>query len=156
MTDLPWNRPRFKNWLAVARTSALWHQRLAADIAPLGLRMNQFDIMANLLYEPGMTQQRLAEKIFVGRSNLSMSLPDMEATGWVRREPDAEDRRVKRLFLTPEGESVARLALEAECRLLDEMMEALSETECNQLGDYMRRIGDRLRAGAAAANDAAR
>ncbi|OYU49717.1 MAG: MarR family transcriptional regulator [Rhizobiales bacterium PAR1] len=147
-SELPWERPRFKNWLAVARVHSLWAQRLSAMLAVHGIRMSQFDIMANLLYEPGMTQQRLAEKIFVGRSNLSMALPDMEATGWVRREPDGEDRRVRRLYLTPEGERVARQALAEECKLLDEMMEALSEEECNLVGDMMRRLGDRLKQGA--------
>jgi DNA-binding MarR family transcriptional regulator len=143
--DLPWHRPRFKNWLAVARVHSLWHQRLSAALVEMGLRMSQFDIMANLLYEPGMTQQRLAEKIFVGRSNLSMALPDLETAGWVRRDADAEDRRVRRLFLTPEGERLARLALKAECRLLDEMMDAVSEDDCNQIGIIMNQLAERLR-----------
>lgn len=147
-SDLPWNRPRFKNWLAVARVHSLWGQRLAAALSTHGIRMSQFDIMANLMYEPGMTQQRLAEKIFVGRSNLSMALPDLENIGWVRRDADAEDRRVRRLYLTEAGEAITRIALNEECKLLDEMMEALSEDECNQVGDYMRRLGDRLKYGA--------
>ena len=147
MSELPWHRPRFKNWLAVARVHSLWGQRLVAALMVHGLKLAQFDIMANLLYEPGMTQQRLAEKLFVGRSNLSMALPDLESTGWVRRETDPEDKRVRRLYLTPEGERFARKGLDAECALLDEMMEALSDEECNQLGSLMRRLGDRLRAG---------
>lgn len=147
MSDLPWNRPRFKNWLAVARVHSLWGQRLVAALSVHGIKLAQFDIMANLLYQPGMTQQRLAEKIFVGRSNLSMALPDLENLGWVRRDTDASDRRVRLLFLTDEGERIARLGLQAECDLLDEMMEALTEDECNQLGDYMRRLAEKLRAG---------
>lgn len=147
MSDLPWDRPRFKNWLAVARVHSLWAQRMSQMLQPLGLRMAQFDIMANLLYEPGMTQQRLAEKLFVGRSNLSMALPDMEANGWVRRDADAEDRRVRRLFLTAEGEALARAALAEETHLLEEMMQVLSEEECNLVGDLMRRLGDGLKRG---------
>ncbi|MCZ8184555.1 MAG: MarR family transcriptional regulator [Beijerinckiaceae bacterium] len=146
-SDLPWDRPRFRNWLAVARVHSLWAQRMAQALQPLGLRMAQFDIMANLLYEPGMTQQRLAEKIFVGRSNLSMALPDLEASGWVRRDADAEDRRVRRLYLTDEGEALARQALAEETRLLDEMMQVLSEEECNLVGTLMRRLGDSLKQG---------
>jgi DNA-binding MarR family transcriptional regulator len=147
MSDLPWDRPRFKNWLAVARVHSLWAQRMSQMLQPLGLRMAQFDIMANLLYEPGMTQQRLAEKLFVGRSNLSMALPDMEANGWVRRDADAEDRRVRRLFLTAEGEALARAALAEETHLLEEMMQVLSEDECNLVGELMRRLGDGLKRG---------
>ena len=148
--ELPWDRPRFKNWLAVARVHSLWGQRLAAALSAHGIRMSQFDIMANLLYEPGMTQQRLAEKIFVGRSNLSMALPDLETIGWVRRDADADDRRVRRLYLTIEGDRITRIALGEELKLLDEMMEALSEEECNQVGDFMRRLGDRLKKGSVA------
>ncbi len=146
-SDLPWDRPRFKNWLAVARVHSLWAQRMTQALQPHGLRMAQFDIMANLLYEPGMTQQRLAEKLFVGRSNLSMALPDLEASGWVRRDADSEDRRVRRLFLTAEGEAMARLALAEETRLLDEMMHVLSEEECDLVGALMRRLGDSLKKG---------
>lgn len=148
-SDLPWDRPRFRNWLAVARVHSLWGQRLATALSTHGIRMSQFDIMANLMYEPGMTQQRLAEKIFVGRSNLSMALPDLESIGWVRRDADAEDRRVRRLYLTEAGEAITRVALNEECKLLDEMMEALSDDECNRVGDYMRRLGDRLKLGGA-------
>jgi DNA-binding MarR family transcriptional regulator len=147
MSKTPWERPRFKNWLAVARVHALYGQRLAALIAPIGLRVAQFDILANLVYEPGMTQQRLAGKLFVGRSNLSMALSEMEKSGWVRRDADPEDKRIRRLYVTPAGESLAREALEAECLLFDEMMEVLSDEECNALGDSMRRLGDRLKQG---------
>lgn len=149
MSDLPWDRPRFKNWLATAEVNSLWHQRLQALIAPLGLRASQFDILANLLYRPGMTQQQLAEKIFVGRSNLSMALPDLENLGWIRRESDSEDRRIRRLFLTEEGDRITRLALKAECGLFDGMMGVLTEDECNQLGGFMRRLGAWLKTEAA-------
>lgn len=143
----PWQRPRFKNWLAVARCHALYGQRLAGLLAPLGLRVAQFDILANLVYEPGMTQQRLAGKLFVGRSNLSMALSEMEKTGWVRRDADDEDKRIRRLYVTPQGEALAMQALEDECVLFDEMMQVLSDEECNALGDSMRRLGDRLKQG---------
>lgn len=147
MSPTPWERPRFKNWLAVARCHALYGQRLAALLAPLGLRVAQFDILANLVYEPGMTQARLAGKLFVGRSNLSMALSEMEKIGWVRREDDAQDKRLRRIYAAPEGEALARRALAAECILFDEMMEALSDEECNAVGDAMRRLGDRLKLG---------
>jgi DNA-binding MarR family transcriptional regulator len=143
----PWARPRFKNWLAVARCHALYAQRLHLILAPLGLRIAQFDILANLVYEPEMTQARLAGKLFVGRSNLSMALSEMEKTGWVRRTSDAQDKRIRRLSLTPAGHALALQALEDECVLFDEMMQVLSEEECNALGESMRRLGDHLKLG---------
>lgn len=146
MSKLPWEHPRFANWIAVAKVHSLWQQRLAAGVALHGLKLAQFDILANLVYEPGMTQQRLAEKLFVGRSNLSMALPDLERLGWLRRDADAEDRRVRRLYLTPEGDRLARLALVEESRIFAEMMDVLSDEECNRVGEYFRRMAERLKA----------
>jgi DNA-binding MarR family transcriptional regulator len=145
MSERPWDRPRFKNWIAVARMHALWEQHFGRLLVPHDIRLAQFDILANLMHEPGMTQQRLAEKLFVGRSNLSMTLPDLEKRGWLRREGDAEDRRVRRLWLTPLGMEKAQLGFAVQMDLLDAMMGVLSDDECNAMGDYTRRMIDFLR-----------
>lgn len=143
--DRPWERPRFKNWIAVARVHALWEHQFAQALSEEGIKLAQFDILANLMHEPGMTQQRLAEKLFVGRSNLSMTLPDLERLGWLRREGDPGDRRVRRLTLTPDGEAKARIGFVAQSRLLDRMMSVLSDEECHAVGDSMRKMADYLR-----------
>ena len=63
------------------------------------------------------------------------------------RERLAPYKRIRRLFLTPQGHALALQSLEDECVLFDEMMTALSEEECNALGDSMRRLGDHLKSG---------
>jgi MarR family transcriptional regulator, organic hydroperoxide resistance regulator len=145
MSERPWDRPRFRNWLSVARLHAIWEVRLAAALSPHGIKLAQFDILANLMHDPGITQQHLAKRLFIGRSNLSMALPELERMGWLRREGDPEDKRIRRLFLTPEGETKAELGLAAQLRLLDEMMTVLSTEECNQLGESARRMADYLK-----------
>jgi DNA-binding MarR family transcriptional regulator len=145
MSERPWDRPRFKNWIAVARMHALWEQHFGLALAEHDMKVAQFDILANLMHEPGMTQQRLAEKLFVGRSNLSMTLPDLEKRGWLTREGDPGDRRVRRLRLTALGEQRAAAGFVVQLRLLDEMMGVLSDDECNAMGEYTRRMVDFLR-----------
>ena len=140
-----WDRPRFQNWVAVARVHVLWEHHFAAKMTRHGVKIAQFDILANLLREPGMTQQRLAEKLFVGRSNLSMTLPEMERLGWLIREGDPNDRRLRRLTLTSEGIMKAEIGFAAQNEILDEMMGVLSDEECNALGDSMRRMAEYLR-----------
>jgi MarR family transcriptional regulator, organic hydroperoxide resistance regulator len=140
-----WDHPRFKNWVAVARVHAIWQRRLTLCLAPLGIKLPHYDVLANLVREPGMTQQRLADKLFVGRSNLSMLLPEMEKRGWITRQSDLGDKRVRRVHLTPEGERIARTALADHAQLLNTMMDALSQDECDSMGDLMRRIADRLK-----------
>lgn len=142
--DPLWDDSRFQTWLSVGRTVSLWQRRMAAALAPLGLKIPHYDIVANVHREPGITQQRLAEKLLVGRSNLSMLLPDLEQRNLVTRTDDPNDRRLKRLYLTEEGARVALAAMAAHAALLAETMDALDAGERCRLGDLMTRLGERL------------
>ncbi len=139
--ETPWALPRYRNWIAVGKVHALVERALTVRLARLGLKLNQYDILANVHRFDGLTQQRLAEKLLVGRSNLSMSLPDLERRGLLQRIDDAGDMRVRKLRLTPAGEELALQALAIHVGLIEEMMEALTTEECERLGDFMRRVG---------------
>ncbi len=136
----PWEFPRFRNWIAVARTYSLVERELSGSLAPLGIRLPHYDILANIFRFPGLTQQELATRLVVGRSNLSMLLPELEKRDLIVRVTDETDRRVRRLTLTPTGEAVTRQGLAIQAALVERMMQALDAEECDRLGDYMRRI----------------
>ena len=136
--------PRFRNWIVVGKVNHLVEKAMAADLAPLGLKLPHYDILANVARYPGLTQQELADRLLVGRSNLSMLLPELERRALVERVADEADRRVRRLRLTPEGDALTRQALAAHVALIERMMLALDASECEQLGDYMRRIRTHL------------
>jgi MarR family transcriptional regulator, organic hydroperoxide resistance regulator len=51
----------------------------------------------------GMSQRDLAETLHLSRSRITSILQGLEKAGAVRREPDANDQRVTRVFLTDEG-----------------------------------------------------
>ena len=142
--QLPWELPRFRNWIAVAKVHALVEKAMAAGLAPLGLKLPLYDILANVHRFAGLTQHDLARKMLVGRSNLSMLLPELERRGLVMRVPDAHDKRVRRLDLTQEGRSLTLRALKVQVEVIEHMMEALSADECDALGESMRRVGRHL------------
>jgi MarR family transcriptional regulator, organic hydroperoxide resistance regulator len=148
--QMPWDLPRFRNWIAVAKAHQLVERAMGAALAPLGLKLPHYDILANVFRYPGLTQQVLADKLLVGRSNMSMLLPELERRGLVLRTADQADRRIRRLRLTPEGEALTVRALAAHAGVIEHMMKALSAEECEALGDKMRRIGAFVTAGSAA------
>ena len=139
-----WSNPRFRNWVAVARACHLVQQELARQLKPLDLKTPHLDIMVNLVRHPGMSQQDLANKLFVGRSNMTMLLPQMEKRGLVERRPDPEDKRALRLFLTEEGRALAEKAIAVQSAIVDDIMSLSTPEECEQVGDSMRRIVDYL------------
>jgi MarR family transcriptional regulator, organic hydroperoxide resistance regulator len=138
---VPWTMPRYRNWVAVAKVHALVEKAMTAGLLPLGLKLPHYDILANAHRFPGLTQQDLATRLLVGRSNLSMLLPELEKRGLIMRTPDNSDRRVRRLHLTHAGTQLVVRALKIQVSVIEDMMQALSAEECDQLGDFMRRVG---------------
>jgi len=45
---LPWDNPRFRNWIAVARACQVVNQRLARELAALDIKVPHLDILANV------------------------------------------------------------------------------------------------------------
>lgn len=139
-SGLPWDLPRFKNWLAVARMHQLWKKVFSEALAPLGIQLAHYDVLANVFRTPGLTQQQLAEKLLVGRSAMSMLLPELERRGLIERRSDEADRRVRRLWLTGDGEVLTRQALAIHAARIEAMMGVLSDEECNAVGTMMWRV----------------
>jgi DNA-binding MarR family transcriptional regulator len=145
MQSLPWDNPRFRNWVAVARACHSVERALAAALHPLDLKPAQLDVLMNLYRHPGMSQHDLARKLLVGRSNITMLLPQLERRALVKRETDGKDRRVLRLFLTHSGEALLMDALKVHMALIEKVMAASTPDECDFVGEHMRRIAEALR-----------
>ncbi|MCV3764335.1 MarR family winged helix-turn-helix transcriptional regulator [Rhizobium sp. TRM95796] len=136
----PWDHPRFRTWIAVARACQLMQLTLARNIAHLDIKPPHLDIMLNLYRREGISQQELARKLLVGRSNMSMLLPQLEKRGLVERRCDSQDKRVLRLFLTEEGKAITEQAMEVQTGLIDQVMAGASEERCNDVADHMEGI----------------
>lgn len=143
--DVPWDNPRFRNWVAVARACHAVERALAAALQPLDLKPAQLDVLMNLYRHPGMSQHDLARRLLVGRSSITMLLPQLEARSLVRREHDGKDRRVLRLFLTEAGGVLLRSALKVHMALIEKVMASSTPEDCDMVGDHMRRIVEVLK-----------
>lgn len=66
----------------------------------------QSSVMQVLLIKPGLDQAALSGEIGVDRTTASNVLSRLERRGLVRREGDAEDKRLRRAFLTEQGEAM--------------------------------------------------
>ena len=117
---------------------------LARALQPLDIKPPHLDILVNLYRTPGISQQDLADKLLVGRSNLSMLLPQLEKRGLLARRGDPQDRRVLRLELTPEGIKLTEEAIAIQSALIDRTMKTATTEECNLVGDVMTRMINEL------------
>lgn len=85
--------------LASRRLLALYENKLA----PSGVSMAQFGLLAGIHEEPELAMSRLAEKRELSLSTLSRTLRPMERAGWIEIFADADNKRVRRVRLTVAG-----------------------------------------------------
>lgn len=87
------------------------------DVTPV-----QFAILNALMDHPGEDQVTLAAQVAFDAATSGAVIGRLEAKGWVRREPDAQDRRRKLLWVTPEGEqavlAMKRAVVKAQARIV--------------------------------------
>lgn len=70
-------------------------KRFEALTSHQGLSSSQWRLLAHLLRGGRMTQTRLADLLEIEPISVSRLIDRMEQGGWVRREPDPKDRRVR-------------------------------------------------------------
>jgi MarR family transcriptional regulator, organic hydroperoxide resistance regulator len=131
-----------RTWIQMMRTSSRMERRLEQALERHGLSIAQFDILATLGFEQGITQQDLAERLLVTKGNICGMIDRMEVGGWVERRPDPEDRRVNRLFLTRQGKTKLGQTLPEQDALLKQLMSALNPAEIQSLYQFLDRLDE--------------
>ena len=104
----------------VRRTDRILTQFYDEILAPSGLYITQFTLLATLSQAAPVTINRLAEIMDMDRTTLSRNLEVLVKQHMVRIE-EGEDRRMRQVHLTQEGEQALRRALplwqEAQARI---------------------------------------
>jgi DNA-binding MarR family transcriptional regulator len=142
---LPWDNPRFKNWVALVRAHNAVERALSRALQPLELKTAHLDILLNVFRFPGLSQQELARKLLIGRSNVTMLLPQLERRGLIARTADEKDKRIWRLELTKTGLALTRQAIDIHVALIEKVMGTSSQAECDLVGETMMKVTEMLR-----------
>jgi DNA-binding MarR family transcriptional regulator len=127
-------------WLAVARTAQLCHRSLASALEPLDLEVAHYDVLANVARDEGLSQQVLARRLLVAKSNVSALLTVLERRGLAQRTRHQTDARVRLVSLTPEGRRVAQRAMKIHAGIVSAMLNALTAAETQAVGAAMVKI----------------
>ena len=135
-----------RTWLAVVRTYLLCDEVMALRLAPLGVRIAEHEVLANVANEPGLSQQDLAARCFTAKSHVSALVVSLEQRGWLQREVDPGDARVRRLRLTRSGEAMARKTMAAQAEVVQAMAAQVSSAELLGIEAAMQRVGQALEA----------
>jgi len=115
-----------------------------ARLATSGASADQVVVMTLLAEEPALTQREIVERSFSDPSTVRAMLVLLEQRGWVRRDADPEDARVRRVSLTAEGRKQQR-RLQRVSHLGDQanMEHLLTDEELRVVTDCLKRIAHR-------------
>ncbi len=105
------------------------------DVTPV-----QFAILNALMDTPGVDQVTLAGRVAFDAATSGSVIGRLEAKGWVRREPDARDRRRKLLWVTPAGEETVQRMKRAVARAQTRILGPLGRAERGQFVALLERL----------------
>lgn len=91
------------NCLAVRQAARQITQLYDTALAPTGLRVTQYSVLAVLARLGPSSQQSVAEALVMDRSTLGHNLRPLERARLVKLAVDPDDRRTRRLELTARG-----------------------------------------------------
>ncbi|WP_298366192.1 MarR family transcriptional regulator [uncultured Bradyrhizobium sp.] len=72
-------------------------------LAPLGITRSQWWVLAFISRKDGLPQTQLANELDVGKVAVGALIDRLETSGFVLRQADPVDRRVKRVFVTKQA-----------------------------------------------------
>lgn len=105
-----------------------WGESLRADLS-----FSQFRALMVLGRRPGLAQKELAEALGLTPAATSTALRRLLASGLVRREADAADSRVVRLFLTADGQAIVNQMQTARCQAAAALLARLGSDDQERL-----------------------
>lgn len=110
----------------------------------IGLTRAQWLVLTRLYRRPGASQTELADMLEIDRASAGRMIDRMEKGHWVERRADTFDRRINRLFLTPEARRIhARMWAIAEATV-DDALSPLSPLERARFTGLAARVKERL------------
>lgn len=126
----------------LARASALSNAAGNAALAPFGLKVRSYSVLALAAQQSHPSQREIAEYLRLDPSQVVALVDDLQHLGLVVREPDPADRRANVIAATTDGlQLLARARVELQ-RAERELHAKLTEQDRATLGDLLRTVAD--------------
>jgi MarR family transcriptional regulator for hemolysin len=128
--------------LEMFETQRVMRRHFDRRMRPMGFTQAQWRALLRLDSNPGISQVGLADLLEMQPISLMRILERMEAAGLVERQPDPNDRRAVKLFLT----EAARPTLKIMHEVADEIRAAAIKGVSDADQDHLTAVLQRMRA----------
>jgi DNA-binding MarR family transcriptional regulator len=134
--------PAVLAWLRLARVFQKVDRASAEHLRAWDLSVAQFDVLAQVGADEGITQQELADRLLVTKGNICQLIEKLERRGLIRRR---QEGRANHLFLTEEGRRLSHEVVPAQERMIAAQFGVLALEEQHQLLALLRTLDHTMR-----------
>lgn len=138
-------RELMRVWFRLLRLDASIGVAVSQRLRAIGLSIPQFDLLSTLTEADGVTQQHLAERLYVTKGNVSGLVNRLADQGLVKRSPIAGDKRSYALSLTAKGQALAEAGIRLHEDYVRSTLGRMPRGEREMLGNLLIRLRDAVR-----------
>jgi DNA-binding MarR family transcriptional regulator len=132
-------------WLRLRKLSRQLTNLYDQQLAPFGLTVTQFSLLAHLRALEGIGVGALAEAMVMDPTALSRALRPLQRDGFVHVRAGADDRRARRVHLTDEGRAAYEAARPAWRQAQQHVDAALRANDSPALNGLLDGLIDRMK-----------
>lgn len=129
----------------ISRISRLADLYRSDKLEEYGLNGTHHSYILNLCRNPGISQEKLAQMIFVDKSNVARQLAVLEQKGYVTRSASTADRRQMLVFPTEKALQVYPVVMVVLRDWNAAILEDFTEEEQQALVESMKKIMDKAK-----------
>lgn len=120
------------------------HQRSYHKMENKNLYPGQPKLLSHIRSNEGITQKELSKMTFVTPATITGMLNKLEANHYVYRVPDETDKRVLRVYLTPEGHDFAEKSEKFMVTMIEQVFDCLDDEELKTYLELTKKVKSNL------------
>lgn len=132
-------------WFRLLRLHTRINLAITERVRALGLSVPQCDVLTTLTEREGVSQQELAERLYVTKGNISGLIDRLVAADLVERRSIAGDKRSHAIYLTAQGRSLAEQGIAVQREFVTQTLGRLPPEQLAALDQLLVATRDLVR-----------
>ena len=109
-------------------------------LAPMGLKGCHASYLEEICADPGISQDKLAQRICINKSNVARQAAALEEDGFITRTPSPSDKRVLQLHPTQKAQDLMPQLREIVEQWDQQIMAGLTENEVQTVAAILQKM----------------
>lgn len=128
-------------WLVLMKAYRAMEARATLSLEGCGLGTSDFRVLEALLHKGPLPVNVIGEKVLLTTGAISVAVERLAAKALLIRQPDPQDRRVRRVALTPKGRRLITRIFAQHALALEAATSGLTAADRRTLVELLKKLG---------------